>query len=337
MRLWRQLAMLLLTGIVIELALMPIGLFHFHRAGIFGAFANVIAIPLTTFVSMPAIAVALLLDGVGMGAPAWWLAGASIDLMLAMARFVAARPGAVSLVPAMAGGSIALLVVGGLWLALWQGRVRLLGLIPAAAGAIWLAQAKPPDVLISGDGRQVAITGALENRLLVLRVPRGDYAREKLNEAAGMAGEGLPVAQWPQARCSRDFCVVPLERGERTWHLLLSVGQDRVEERSLAAACAHVDIVVSDRWLPRSCRPAWIKADRAMLRRTGGLALDLGEGSFTSVAMGQGQHGWWNPERSRPPDRDCAQPPCASRTTGKPIPARTDPAPPRTAPAMPDQ
>ncbi len=45
--------MLLVTGLVIEIALMPIVLFHFHRAGIYGAFANVIAIPLTTFVSMP--------------------------------------------------------------------------------------------------------------------------------------------------------------------------------------------------------------------------------------------------------------------------------------------
>jgi competence protein ComEC len=37
----RRAAMLLLTGIVIELALMPIVLFHFHRAGIYGALANV--------------------------------------------------------------------------------------------------------------------------------------------------------------------------------------------------------------------------------------------------------------------------------------------------------
>ena len=48
----RRLAMLLLTGVVIELALMPIVLFHFHRAGLYGAVANVIAIPLVTFVTM---------------------------------------------------------------------------------------------------------------------------------------------------------------------------------------------------------------------------------------------------------------------------------------------
>ena len=79
MRGLRALAMLLATGVVIELALMPIGLFHFHRAGVYGALANVVAIPLTTVVTMPLIALALLLDLVGAGHPAWWAAGKSID------------------------------------------------------------------------------------------------------------------------------------------------------------------------------------------------------------------------------------------------------------------
>src|SRR3546814_5442138 len=55
-RLARRGMMLLATGVVIELTLMPIVLFHFHRAGVYGALANVMAIPLVTFVAMPLIA-----------------------------------------------------------------------------------------------------------------------------------------------------------------------------------------------------------------------------------------------------------------------------------------
>ncbi|WP_197418628.1 ComEC/Rec2 family competence protein, partial [Sphingomonas sp. CCH9-F2] len=50
----RGLASLLLTGLVVEAALMPIAAFHFHKAGAYGAAANIVAIPLTTFVVMPA-------------------------------------------------------------------------------------------------------------------------------------------------------------------------------------------------------------------------------------------------------------------------------------------
>ena len=84
-----------------------------------------------------------------------------------------------------------------------------------------------------------------------------------------------------------------IERGGREWSLLLARNREMIEERALAAACQRVDIVVADRFLPRSCAPRWLKADRRMLERTGGLALDLDEGTVTSVAQSQGEHGWW--------------------------------------------
>ena len=60
---------LLLTGLVVEMTLIPLALYHFHRAGLYGVGANLIAIPLTTFVVMPLEALALVLDSVGLGAP----------------------------------------------------------------------------------------------------------------------------------------------------------------------------------------------------------------------------------------------------------------------------
>jgi competence protein ComEC len=291
----RRAAMLLLIGLVIEIALMPIVLFHFHRAGLYGALANMVAIPLVTFVSMPLIALALTLDLVGAGAPAWWLAGKSLELLLAIAHFTAGQPGAVKLAPQMGLGTIALFVAGGLWLALWRGRARLFGFGPAALGVLLLIATPTPDVLVSGDGRHVGIAGEGE-RLLMLRDSSSDYARDNLLELAALEGEPVPLDRWPGARCSRDFCVLTIERGGRSWSLLMARSRDMVEERALAAACDRADIVVADRFLPRSCQPRWLKADRRLLERTGGLALYLDEPSMSSVAESQGEHGWWRGE-----------------------------------------
>ncbi len=296
----RRLAMLLGTGVVIELALMPLGLFHFHRAGVYGALANVIAIPLTTFITMPLIAMSLLFDTVGAGAPFWWLTGKSLELLLGLAHWTAARPGAVTLLPAMGRGSVLLFVAGGLWLALWTGRVRLLGLVPAALGAVSLTFLRVPDLLISGDGRHIGITVEGGKELLVLREGRSDYVRENLLEMAGMDGELRLIDDWPGARCNPAFCAVAIDRGGRRWNLLLSRGRDYVVERELAAACDQADIVIADRWLPRSCRPRLLKADRNLLERTGGLAIDLTAQRVTSVAETQGQHGWWRKPIERP-------------------------------------
>jgi competence protein ComEC len=310
----RQVGSLLLTGVVIELALLPIGLFHFHRAGVYGALANVIAIPLTTFASMPLIALALLFDAVGLGAPLWWLAGKSLDLLLALAHWTASWPGAVTLLPAMGKGALGLFLLGALWLALWSGRVRLFGLIPAALGTAMLVLVQPPDVLISGDGRHVGITGE-GSELLVLRDSRSDFARDNLAELSGMEGEARLIADWPGADCNPDFCAISLQRGGRAWQLLIGRGKDMVEERALAAACERADVVIAPRYLPRSCKPRWLKADRRMLDRTGGIALDLQSARVRTVAEDEGRHGWWQPatrayapQRNSPAREEAPQP-----------------------------
>jgi competence protein ComEC len=300
--------MLLVTGLVIEAVLTPIVLFHFHRAGLYGAFANVIAIPLVTLISMPAIALALLLDTVGLGAPVWWVAGKSLELLLAIAHWTASQPGAVKLMPQMGHGTYALFLAGGLWLALWRGRARLAGLIPAAIAAVMLLLTPVPDVMVSTDGRHVGITGEGE-RLLMLRQTRSDYASSNLLETAGLAGVPVPLVEWPGARCSRDFCTIAIERGGREWAVLMARSRERIEERALAAACERSDVVVADRWLPRSCRPRWLKADRALLERTGGLSLYLEEGRIATVAQAQGEHGWWRHPPERPPRPAPRQPP----------------------------
>ena len=90
---------------------------------------------------MPLIALALLADMVGAGAPFWWLAGKSLEALLALAHWTAAMPGAVTMLPAMGRGAFALFLGGGLWLALWSGTVRLCGLVPASLGTLLLALA----------------------------------------------------------------------------------------------------------------------------------------------------------------------------------------------------
>ncbi|TMM49972.1 ComEC/Rec2 family competence protein [Qipengyuania marisflavi] len=294
----RRVAMLFLTGLVIEIALTPVVLFHFHRSGLYGAFANVLAIPLVTFVSMPLIALALALDVIGLGAPVWWLAGQSLDALLALARFTSAQPGAVKLVPQMGLVTILLFVAGSLWLALWRGRARLWGFAAVAVGIALLATTPTPDVLISRDGRDVGIAGEGE-RLLVLRDTESSYARDNLLEVSAMAGEPIPLARTPGARCSPDFCTVVLRRGGRNWNLLIARSRTMIEERALAAACDQADIVIADRFLPRSCQPRWLKADRTYLGREGGLALYLADQRIASVGQSQGEHGWWRPLQPR--------------------------------------
>ena len=307
-RIGRRVIMLFATGVVIEAVLTPIVLFHFHRAGAYGAFANVLAIPLVTFVAMPLIALALLFDLVGLGAPFWWLAGQSLELLLGIAHFVSAQPGAVRLMPQIGLGAIGLYVGGMLWLALWRGRVRLWGLAAALAALALMLASPAPDVLVARDGRQIAVAQP-GGPLLVLREGgqgKSSYALDSLREAAAVESAPLAIERAPGARCSEDFCALELARDGRSWSLLVARSKHYVDAPQLIAACAAADIVIAARTMPRSCAPRWLKADRRFLAENGGLAIFLGaEPRLVTVGESQGEHGWWQGS----PDSNFSRPP----------------------------
>ena len=287
----RSLLGIVATGIAVEIALMPLALYHFHRSGLYGVGANIVAIPLTTFVIMPLEAGALLLDVAGFGRPLWFLCGAAIDGLLKLAHSVSAARGAVALMPSMPAWAFGLMVIGGIWLCLWNSRLRLLGLAPVAAGAIGAALAPAPDLLITGDGRHLAV---VENGTpFILRDRAGDYVRGLLAEASGYDGDpeildGQPASDW-----SRDACIAVLRRGGFEWRLLATRSATRIDWQAITSACRSSDIAVSDRRLPRACTPRWLKLDSEALARTGGLAVYLGpEPWIDSVADRVGAHPW---------------------------------------------
>lgn len=181
----RALLGLILTGLAVEIALAPIALYHFHKAGFYGALANIVAIPLTTFVIMPLEAMALLLDAVGLGKPFWRLTEQALSLLLDLARTTAAAPGAVALLPSMPAAAFALMIAGGLWLCLWRAPWRYLGLLPFTLGSVWAATTPSPDLIVTGDGRHLAVRTS-SSELALLRGRAGDMSATCLLKAPAM-------------------------------------------------------------------------------------------------------------------------------------------------------
>jgi competence protein ComEC len=293
MRLLRGMASLLLTGLAVEIALIPFALYHFHRTGLYSVFANVIAIPWTTFIIMPLEAGALLLDAVGIGAPLWAATGWAIDRLLDLAHAVAGIKGAVATLPTMPAAAFAAFVIGLLWLCLWTTRARLFGLFPIVLGGAAAMAAPAPDVLVTGDGRHLALLDA-SGRPAILRDRSGDFIRSLISENSGFDGEPTAVTDMALARCSRDACIADVRGSGRSWRVLATRSGQRIDWADLTKACAASDIVISDRWLPKACTPTWLKLDRKALESTGGLAIYLNGDAprVTTVAERIGAHPW---------------------------------------------
>ncbi|WP_308516677.1 ComEC/Rec2 family competence protein [Sphingomonas flavescens] len=290
-RIGRSLLGVIATGVAVECALIPIALFHFHRAGLYGVAANILAIPLTTFLVMPLEAGALILDGIGLGRPLWFLCGLAIKTLLALAHVVGSARGAIAMMPSMPGWSYALLAAGGLWICLWTTRARRLGLLPIAVGAAGALAAPAPDLLITGDGRHLAIADAGE--VYILRDRAGDYIRSLLAEASGYDGDPSAIDAQSTSDCTYDACLTTIHRNGSAWHLLATRSATRIDWSAITQACASADIVISDRRLPKACVPRWLKLDAASLKQTGGLAITLADvPRIATVSERVGNHPW---------------------------------------------
>lgn len=291
----RGAASLLASGLVAELALSGIGLYHFGRSGLYGIIANIIAIPFTSFVVMPSLLLALLAEALGLGQIGlglWPLAGWAMQRLIDIADITAALPGAVFSSAAIPPAAFALGIAGGLWLALWRTRVRWWGLAPIVAAAVLAALAPLPDLMISGDGRHVAVR-LPDGRLAHSRARVGRFLIENWAESVGADPD---AALWwgalPGARCSADVCVADLARAGRRWRLMATTSREFIDRPLFEPACAAADIIISDRRLPGWCRPRWLKLDAAALAQTGAVSIRLADGVMTSAAASAGDHPW---------------------------------------------
>ncbi len=294
-RFFRHGLSLLVSGIVAELTLSSIGLFHFNRAGLYGVFANLLAIPLTSFVIMPLLLLALVADAIGVGHFVYPAVGWAMRALIDIAEFTAALPGSVVRSPAMPLLAYGLIIAGGLWLALWQSRLRLAGAGVVALGLALGGMAAPPDLIVSGDGRHAAIVLG-DGSLAFLRERAGDYIRDMWGDATAATTQPALI-DVPGARCTLDACVTDITRDRRRWRLLATLSRDRIDRPVFEPACAGADIVVSDRRMPRWCVPRWLKLDRASLASSGAVAIWFAGRRIETVHERLGDHPW----RPRPP------------------------------------
>jgi hypothetical protein len=109
----------------------------------------------------------------------------------------------------------------------------------------------------------------------MLRTRSGDFIRDMIRENAGVEGESQALEDWPNADCNVDACLVTVRKDERDWQIMATRSSHYIPVLALSAACRRADIVVSERWLPASSQPRWLKVDRNLLSQVGGITINL--------------------------------------------------------------
>jgi competence protein ComEC len=281
---WRYLLGVAATTLVAGAATTPFAAFHFQTIPTYGMLANLVAVPLTTFVVMPAGMAGMLLMPVGLEGPFFHAMTVGCEAVLWIARVVAGLPGASLLVHQWPGSALALLAVGALWVGLWQRSWRWWGLLPVVVAAGLVVLFRPPDLLVDPDMDMAAIRDEAGAVTLL------EWRRDRMIRDSWLRHLGVARAEPPPApgtgssrgiACDEAGCVV-------------AIGGARISlARAISAAvedCGLVDLVIA-RLGPVRCRGANLIGPR-QLRDSGGLAIRYRGGDLT-VETVQGRRGRW--------------------------------------------
>ena len=178
----------LVTDLIATAATAPFTGFHFHEIPKYSLLANLLAVPVIGLWIMPCGMMALVVMPLGLEvmalAPMAW----GIDAVNGIARFVSSLPGATEFVPQAPDWAVVSVAIGGVFVCLWKGPLRWLGLfaVVIAIPQPWLASA--PDVLVDEAAGVFAVKGG--DGRLVLSPGRGDrFTRSVWLEAWGRSSD----------------------------------------------------------------------------------------------------------------------------------------------------
>jgi competence protein ComEC len=281
----REIAMLFMASMIAGLATTPYAAFHFHRVTPYGVLANLGAMPVVSALVMPAGLLGLLAAPFGLDGVFWWLMGIGIDWMILVTRWVAALPGAVGHVAAFGTAPLIAASLGLILMGLLRTPLRWSGAFVLVAATIWGLSVRQPDILIAGDGQNVAVRGR-DGQLHLIGTKKDNFLLKEWLAADADPREAASASLGDGVSCDEAGCVTPLADG-RMVALTLRID-------ALADDCSRAALVVTARPAPPDCTAMVV--DRPRLMSQGALALTRhGDGFAIQSVRARGANRPWSP------------------------------------------
>ncbi len=220
---------IILSSIAATIATTPFSIYHFNNFISFGVLANLLAIPLASFITMPFGFLSLILMPFGIEKFALIPMQISIGWIIDIAGYVAEIPNSYLTVKSISPLSFGLIIFGGLWLMLWQKNWRLLGIIPIIFG-IYLGYKTPiPKILIDEERKLFAFY--YNKKLIFAKPTKSKQAsvwakRLGLDEFYNLEDLSEEEKKDLQMNCGENFCELKLEEK----NILILKGRNKISE-----------------------------------------------------------------------------------------------------------
>ncbi|MEM7088208.1 MAG: ComEC/Rec2 family competence protein [Pseudomonadota bacterium] len=186
----------LMSSAIAGLATAPIGAAHFNTMSHYGLLANVLSVPVMGLVVVPSAVLAAILTPFGLEALALHFMGFGLRWILTVSTWVSGLQGAQGFVVSPPWFVLPILALGAVWMALWQGRLRWVGLAPVLAVFVLWDPGRRPDVLVAASGGLVGVMTE-QGRALSKDKGSGFVAGVWLENDGDGADQPAAAYRWP--------------------------------------------------------------------------------------------------------------------------------------------
>jgi competence protein ComEC len=267
----------LAASFVAGMATGPFALQHFNRMATFGLLANLAASPISSFLMMPSLAIGAALAPLGLGDIPLMVSGWGIGLITDVAQIAAEAPGASLLVASAPAWTLPSAFLGILWMCLWRGPVRWLGL-PFALAVSLAPRGEPPTLWVAADGAQVAVRQGEAAVLMRPDVKR--FAAERWAQRRGLTPSVDEAPRDELYVCDRWTCRPGLNAPASVatyW------SRKTPDAETLARLCASAEVVVVRPEMPPNLCPGVIVLSGTDFARGGALELSRKDGVWLAL------------------------------------------------------
>ncbi|QTN37555.1 ComEC/Rec2 family competence protein [Cognatishimia activa] len=280
---------LCITSFVAGAATTPFAGAHFNGYAAHGLPANLLAVPIMGAVVMPAAVVAFCLAPLGLEGLALTVMGWGLQWILWVAAFFANLDGARRAVVAPPSAVLPVISLGALFVMLWAGRLRVIGILPLAVGGWLWIMVERPDVLIDESS---ALVGVMTEFGRAVSKPRGQgFAARVWLENDGDGADQLEAFE-RRKDGQKDAAFAYLD-GHAIW---VKSGKVKLDHKF---TCRSTDILVASKEVAIDV-PCRIITPKTMAK-TGALAIYVRGDSleFGSVVETRGKRLWSPPAHAQ--------------------------------------
>jgi competence protein ComEC len=255
---------LIFTSLIAGLATSLFAAYHFHRVAPFGVLTNLMAMPLISTIVMPMALLSLFLMPYGFDQLPLSVMGWGIEWVVVISNYVYSLGGN-GITGLLGAPVLPMAFIGLFFLTMLKTRLRIVGVLILLASTLFWAPSQVPDILLSEDGRAIAIKDG-QGKLAMIYPRRNKFVRDIWLRAYSGDEQGEILHR---GRCNKDICTAKTRQGALVYVVY--------DPDYLTLACNQADILLAPklRWVNCRGKKPKIIIKRGQLEEFGSHAIYL--------------------------------------------------------------